>query len=87
MRAVRCHAQVVQDLFGGEILKSETPSGVHFYHRIEGKRQDVTASQFDRPIAFNDTPSNREEALSDTSLAQYAALKAPLLRCLNTPRA
>ncbi|MCT7376375.1 hypothetical protein N5A92_15175 [Chelativorans sp. EGI FJ00035] len=71
-------ALVVQDLFGGEILKTETPAGSHFYNRIGGRRWDFTLSQFGRPILFDDTPSSRQEALADTTPAQYEALKARL---------
>nr|WP_201285430.1 hypothetical protein [Chelativorans xinjiangense] len=71
-------ALVVHDLFGGEILKTETPAGTHFYNRIEGRRWDFTLSQFDGAIPFDDTPSSRQEALADTTLIQYQVLKTRL---------
>lgn len=37
---------VVNELFGGDILKTQTPEGWHFYNRIEGQRYDLTETQF-----------------------------------------
>jgi hypothetical protein len=52
---------VIQDLFGGEILKTEAPGGWHFYNRIHGERYDMTASQFAAPIPYADIASSRDE--------------------------
>lgn len=71
-------ALVVQDVLGGDILKTGTPGGTHFYNSIEGVRWDFTIGQFDRPIPFEDIPSTREEAMVDTSPAQYAELRQKL---------
>lgn len=71
-------ALVVQDIFGGEILKTRTDEGMHFYNRIDGERCDLTLSQFDGPIRFDDLASTRDEALADTSEAQFRALKERL---------
>ncbi len=71
-------ALVVQDVLGGDILKTRTPGGTHFYNAVGGVRWDFTVSQFDRPIPFEDLPSSREEAMADTSPAQYAALRRRL---------
>jgi hypothetical protein len=68
-------ALLIEELFGGEILKTPLPEGDHFYNRIDGQRIDLTASQFAAPIAYVDLPSNRQEALFDTTIAQYEALK------------
>ncbi len=67
-------ALVLQDIFGGEILKTRTDAGIHFYNRINGERCDLTLSQFDQPIRFDDIVSARDEAFADTSEAQYRAL-------------
>lgn len=67
-------ALVVQDIFGGEILKTRTDAGTHFYNRIGRERCDLTLSQFDQPIRFDDIVSTRDEAFVDTSEAQYRAL-------------
>ncbi|WP_425502195.1 YunG family protein [Peteryoungia desertarenae] len=37
---------VVQDVFGGLILKTPLPQGPHFYNSIDGRRFDFTADQF-----------------------------------------
>lgn len=71
-------ALAVQDMYGGEILKTRTTEGVHFYNLIANVRWDFTISQFDRPIPFEDLPATRDEALADTSLRQYTALKSRL---------
>ncbi len=68
-------ALVAQDLLGGTILKTRTPGGTHFYNDLDGIRWDFTINQFDRPIPCEDLPSSREEAMADTSPAQYAALR------------
>ena len=65
---------VVQDLFGGDIVTTQTKGGTHFYNLIDGKRYDLTKSQFDYDISFDDMPSDREEAFADTSYQQYHAL-------------
>src|SRR5262245_13317210 len=67
---------LLNDLFGAEILKTPLPEGDHFYNRIDGDRLDLTDSQFEAPIAYLDLASNREEALSGTSLAKFEALRA-----------
>lgn len=69
---------VTQDLFGGSILKTKTYGGTHFYNVIDGIKWDMTVSQFDRPIPFEDRPATREEAMADTSEEQYRALKRRL---------
>ena len=67
-------ALVVQDELGGDILKTDVDGAWHFYNRIDGRRIDFTMSQFDSPIGYDDLPSNRQEALADTSFKQYELL-------------
>lgn len=67
-------ALVVQDRFGGEIRKTPTEDGTHFYNYIDGQRYDLTAEQFEERPAYLDLPSDREEAFGDTNAEQYAAL-------------
>ena len=67
-------ALVAHDEFGGEILKTDVNGAWHFYNFIDGCRIDFTVSQFQTPIAYADIQSNRDEALSDTSLEQYNLL-------------
>ena len=68
-------ALLVNELFGGEILKTPFPDGDHFYNRIDGKRIDLTDSQFAAPVNYLDRPSGRSEALAGTSAARYEALR------------
>ncbi|QCR31188.1 hypothetical protein [Lysinibacillus sp. SGAir0095] len=74
---------VVNDLLGGEILKTSLPDGWHFYNFIDGNRYDFTSSQFIEPIAYLDIPSNREEAYLDTNEKQYTFLKQRVLMNLD----
>jgi hypothetical protein len=73
-------ALAVQRLAGGEILRTDTPAGPHFYNRIEGIRHDFTASQFERPPAYDDLLSSATEAMADTSPGQLAVLMRALER-------
>lgn len=76
-------AIVVNDLLGGEILKTETPDGWHFYNRINGKRYDFTESQFQEPPNYLDIPSSRDEAILDTNMEQYKYLKESVYKLWN----
>jgi hypothetical protein len=69
-------ALLINELFGGDILKTPLPEGDHFYNRIAGERVDLTASQFEAPISYLDVTSNRDEALAGTSIAKYESLRA-----------
>jgi hypothetical protein len=69
-------ALLIDELFGGEILKTPLPEGDHFYNRISGERIDLTASQFDGPVRYLDMASSRDEALAGTSIAKYESLRA-----------
>ncbi|MFJ7747087.1 hypothetical protein [Peribacillus sp. NPDC097295] len=68
-------ALVVNDIYGGEIFKTPTPEGWHFYNRINNKYFDLTESQFTSKIIYLNMPSSREEAFLDTNGIQYNALK------------
>lgn len=76
-------ALVVQDVLGGEIHKTKTPDGWHFYNRINDQRHDFTASQFDSPIEYADIVSSREEAFSDTNADQYGYLRQSVFKHLS----
>jgi hypothetical protein len=67
-------ALVLQDRFGGEILKSRIGPSWHFYNLVGGLRLDATAGQFPHAIHYLDLLSNREEAFADTTEAQYEEL-------------
>ena len=65
---------IAQDYLGGQIAKTRVGDAWHFYNLIDGERYDFTASQFGHPIAYDDISSGRDDALTDTSSDQYAAL-------------
>ena len=67
-------ALVVQDHFGGELLKTPVDGKWHFYNRLEGVRCDFTAEQFRTPPAYLDIAASREEAFADTDEGQYSYL-------------
>ena len=71
-------ALVVHDLLGGSILKTRVGPHWHFYNSVENRRIDLTASQFEEDILYDDLSATRDEALSDTSVEQYKALRRGL---------
>ena len=79
-------ALVVNELFGGSILKTRLPEADHFYNWIDGQRFDFTASQFAAPIAYADMLSSRDEALAGTTEERYTALKIAFGRAFETTR-
>ncbi|MCY8268380.1 hypothetical protein MOC48_18745, partial [Bacillus haynesii] len=76
-------ALVVNDILGGEIRKTKLPEGWHFYNFINGKRYDLTVSQFKEDILYMDIPSNRNEAFSDTNEKQYNYFKQSVINHLS----
>ena len=79
-------AAVVHDLFGGEILRTPYPTVWHYYNRINGKRFDLTDSQFFRPGArfeapeqYEDQLSTWDDAMDGTLQSEYDSLKKALL--------
>jgi len=67
-------ALVVNDIMGGEILKTRTNGMWHFYNKINGTIIDFTQSQFHTPPKYENVPSSRQEAFDDTNADQYAHL-------------
>ena len=67
-------ALVIQDCFGGEILKTLVDGKIHFYNKIDGLKYDFTADQFQSLPKYFDFLSSGEEALSDTNYNQYSYL-------------
>lgn len=72
-------ALVVQDLVGGDILKTSVEGQWHFYNCVDGQRLDLTDTQFSQRIEYQDLPSNRSEAFKDTLARQYEILKRRLM--------
>jgi hypothetical protein len=67
-------ALVAQDHLGGTIAKTRIGGAWHFYNLVDHRPFDFTAGQFDQPVSYEDTPSSRDDALTDTALEQYRAL-------------
>ena len=76
-------ALVLQDHFGGEILKTPVGPSWHFYNRIGEVRLDATAGQFPAPVGYLDLLSSREEAFADTNRAQYEELSRSFAAALS----
>ncbi len=83
-------AAVIHDVFGGDILRTRYPQFWHYYNRIDGKRVDLTDSQFTRPGARFAAPERYDDELSDKAAAmegipqrEYDALKNALLPLLD----
>ncbi|MGG1217278.1 hypothetical protein ABE236_07325 [Priestia endophytica] len=74
---------VVNDLLGGEIVKTKCVSGWHFYNKLNGMCYDFTEDQFSKAIEYQDIPSSREEAFADTNLQQYNALRQKVYQALS----
>ncbi|SNZ11693.1 hypothetical protein SAMN05421503_2122 [Terribacillus aidingensis] len=75
-------ALVIQDIYGGEIMRTAAPEGWHFYNVINQRRLDFTASQFEEELTYEDIPAGRKEAFSDTNLLQYEELRKQVMRFL-----
>jgi SAM-dependent methyltransferase len=69
-------ALVVQEMLGGDILKTNIDGAWHFYNRLGGRRVDFTTGQFVSPIGYDDIVSNRDEAFNETSASQYELLRS-----------
>ena len=82
-------AIVVWERFGGEILKTDgwPPEGRHFYNRIDGKRFDFTADQFEMPdyshkVEYKDMMSSAEEATTEMLSGQLDEMRYAFNRAL-----
>ena len=71
-------ALAVQKLFGGELLKTATKGGTHFYNRIDGRIWDLAADQFAEPIPYDNTLTTVAEAHEHASEAHLTALLASI---------
>lgn len=80
-------AAVIQDLFGGEILRTHMQGIWHYYNQIDGVRADFSDTQFtdpgarfDPPAHYDDIASSKAEAMATIPQREYDALKRALLR-------
>ncbi len=73
-------ALLIQDVFGGKILKTRVNNQWHFYNRIEDQTVDLTSQQFSEPIHYENIESSAKEAKKYTSAKQYEHLKRQFAR-------
>jgi hypothetical protein len=69
-------ALVVNDIFSGEIMKTQVGAEWHYYNYIDDERVDFTASQFGDPIVYTDINCKRVEACLDTDLKKFQFLSS-----------
>jgi hypothetical protein len=67
-------ALVIQDNFGGRLLKTRVDGQWHFYNEVDGVIFDFTDSQFAEPIKYENLPASRKEAFAGTNQEQYTHL-------------
>jgi len=79
-------AAVIYDLFGGEVLRTPIGDLWHYYNQIDGRRADLSDSQFTRPnarfdlpVPYEDAPTTRDEAMVGIPQREYDALRSALL--------
>jgi hypothetical protein len=68
-------ALLVNELFGGRILKTRQRDSVHYYNEIDGRRYDFTDSQFDSRIEYDDEQSSRAEVERGVSRDEMNTLR------------
>ena len=65
---------VLQDIYGGSLLKTRVGDAWHFYNEIDGRIVDLTESQFSGPVDYSDEPAATAEAQRDCSADEYVEL-------------
>jgi hypothetical protein len=73
---------VLQELAGGEILKTRIGEDWHFDNRVGADRLDLTAGQFTEPVAYDDVPTTAQEAFDGVTVNEYQAMKQAVMRSL-----
>lgn len=65
-----CTSLIVNDVFGGKIMKCSSPLGVHYYNVVEDKRLDLTEEQFlgKTPNYPSSEEVTRKQLLSDETI-------------------
>lgn len=67
---------LIYDIFGGEILKTHSKNGWHFYNRVDGERVDFTKSEVNTPSRnnkFEDIPATPDETHNYFEQEEYAS--------------
>ncbi|MBD8877971.1 YunG family protein [Roseibium polysiphoniae] len=85
-------AAVIEDLFGGEILRTALPGVMHYYNRIDRQTIDFTDSQFSGPRSVFEAPSSYDHELTTHDAAmvgiprrEFDTLKEALIKELSDP--
>ena len=68
-------ALLIEELFGGRILKTRLQEGYHYYNEIDGYRYDFSDSQFTSQVEYDDLQSSREEAERTVTKDEMETLK------------
>jgi hypothetical protein len=64
-------ALVINDIFGGDIMKTQAGDDWHYYNYIDYERIDFTVSQYPDPINYSDIKCKRVDACLDTDLKKF----------------
>jgi hypothetical protein len=71
------NSRLIQDIFGGEILKTPLKNDWHFYNRINGERIDFSnyySKKQNYLNAFEDLPSTPDETFNYVAQEDYSNL-------------
>jgi len=71
-------ALAVRHYFGGDLVRSATKGGTHFYNHIDGRYWDLATDQFDEPIPYDNALATIAEAQEHASPAELSALIAAI---------
>lgn len=74
---------LIQDVFGGKILKTKRKSGWHYYNHIDGIRLDFTKSDLGKSSdmgQFEDIPVSHNEASTFFEPEQYLVFFVKFVR-------
>lgn len=66
---------LIQEIYGGEILKTKNTNGWHYYNRINGVQLDFSKSDFGKSSngrQFEDIPVSHDEINSQFEVEQYS---------------
>lgn len=79
-------AAVINELYGGDVLRTRYPNFWHYYNRIDGIRVDLTDSQFTRPgarfeapVSYDDQITSVAEAMDGIAQREFDALRKALV--------
>ena len=72
---------VVQDMIGGDIIRTQIDEQWHFYNMLEGERYDYISDAMGEKIDYEDILTDRDDLLEiDNSFEKYAKLKQKVIK-------